>query len=163
MYIRVRVSVLRTAFCVKQIKKLKCQVKSGNVKTLSSSDAFLPFASQRRHARCRQAESRRREDSRAERVQHCRYLYLYLLTIWIICICICYMADREPQVAMADREPRTAMAYREPPVAMVDREPRMAMAYREPPVAMADREPRTAKAYFSQVARAGQGALWPWS
>ncbi len=73
------------------------------------------------------------------------------------------MADREPQVAMADREPQVAMADREPQVAMANREPQVAMADREPQVAMADREPRTAKAYFFRVARAGQGAPWPWS
>ncbi len=39
----------------------------------------------------------------------------------------------------------------------------VAMADREPQVAMAVREPRTAKAYFFRVARAGQGAPWPWS
>ncbi len=49
------------------------------------------------------------------------------------------------------------------PVAMLDRELQVAMADREPQVAMADREPRTAKAYFFWVARAGQGAPWPWS
>ncbi len=55
-----------------------------------------------------------------------------------------------------------AMADREPQVAMADREPQVAMADREPQVAMADREPRTAKADFFRVARAGQGAPWPW-
>ncbi len=49
------------------------------------------------------------------------------------------------------------------PVDMADREPQLAMADGEPQVAMADREPRTAKAYFLRVARAGQGAPWPWS
>ncbi len=49
------------------------------------------------------------------------------------------------------------------PVTTPDREPRVAMADREPRVAMADPGTREAMAYSFWVARAGQGAPWPWS
>ncbi len=58
------------------------------------------------------------------------------------------------QVTTADREPRVAMA---------DPGTRVAMADREPRVAMADPGTREAMAYFFRVARASQGAPWPWS
>ncbi len=66
------------------------------------------------------------------------------------------MASRAVPVSGPMADPGT-------PAAVVDREPRVAMVDLEPRVALADPGTREAMAYFLQVARAGQGAPWPWS
>ncbi len=78
MYIRVRVSVLRTAFCVKQIKKLKCQVKSGMLKLFRVP---MPFSPSRPSTGTHGADRQRAAEEKT--------LGMSEYSIVGICICIC--------------------------------------------------------------------------